>query len=126
MTNTLNINIWDREFSLPVEFEVYEGEDVSDAQLCALKAFAGHNDWMKKARTEVEKFCKEQVMEDEENNKKDNIFSYIKPEAILIKRDKKDPRVALMCKCRYEPEHGLAVVFTHNGEITVGIQDIIL
>ena len=31
-----------------------------------------------------------------------------------------------MCKYRYDPEHGLAVVFSHEGKVSVGIQDIIL
>ena len=69
---------------------------------------------------------REQVQEDADNQKKDNIFSYIKPDYLLIKRDAENPRVAMMCKYRYEPEHGLTVVFPHDGQIVVGIQDIIL
>jgi hypothetical protein len=65
-------------------------------------------------------------MKDEDNQKKDNIFSYEKPDYLLVKRDKEKPRIALMCKCRYEPEHGLTVVFTSEGDVDVGIQDIIL
>ena len=62
---------------------------------------------------------------DNENNRKDNIFSYIKPEYLFVKRED-HPRVALMCKYRYDMEHGLAVVFAADGGITVGTQDIIL
>ena len=126
MTDTLNAILWGREFFLPVVYESYEGEKASREQLSALEDFSKHDDWIAKARMEIESLCREQVMGDDDNTKKDNIFSYIKPEAILVKREKKNPRIALICKYRYEPEHGLAVVFTHEGKITVGIQDIIL
>ena len=60
------------------------------------------------------------------NIKKDNIFSYIKPDYLFVKRDDECPRVALMCKYRYEPENGLAIVYSSDGKAKVGIQDIIL
>ena len=65
-------------------------------------------------------------MSDDENAKIDNIFSYIKPECLFVKRDKGNPKIAMMCKYRYDLEHGLAVVFSSDGEVTVGMQDIIL
>ena len=92
----------------------------------ALDKFISNDKWIANAKKDVEKHCKKQVLRDDGNQKKDNIFSYIKPEAVFIKRDKTKPRVALMCKYRYDPEHGLAVVFDTNGKVTVGTQDIIL
>lgn len=126
MIKTLEIKIWDRDFILPVEFDCYKGEKVTKEQTDALKAFSSHDDWIAKSKQHIEDFCRERVSEDEDNQKKDNIFSYVKPDYIFIKRDKEHPRVALMCKYRYDPEHGLAIVFSSKGEITVGIQDIIL
>lgn len=126
MTETLKLNIWDREFILPIEYECYKGEEVTEEQRAALNNFAGHQDWIDASKSRVEKYCREQVQEDADNQKKDNIFSYIKPDYLLIKRDAENPRVAMMCKYRYEPEHGLTVVFSHDGQIVVGIQDIIL
>lgn len=126
MTETLKLTIWDREFTLPIEYDCYKGEKITKAQKSAVKTFAGHKDWIDESKPSVEEFCREQVMEDEENQKKDNIFSYIKPEYLFIKRDAENPRVAMMCKYRYDPEHGLAIVYSADGEVTVGIQDIIL
>lgn len=126
MTKTLDLIIWGREFSLPVEYDCYAGESVTEEQISALKAFASHEDWIQKAKRQVEAYCKERVMEDPQNEKKDNIFSYIKPESLFVKRDEDHPRVALMCKYRYDPEHGLAVVFNAKGNATVGVQEMIL
>ena len=126
LNKTLTIKIWERDFTLPIEYDCYEGEDITEEQIEALKTFASHKNWIEASKGEVEAFCRDQVLEDEENQKKDNIFSYIKPDYIFVKRDEKNARVAIMCKYRYEPEHGLAIVFMADGEITVGIQDIIL
>lgn len=126
MIKTLDMKIWERDFSLRVEFDCYAGETVTKEQKKAIKDFISHPEWISNAKTIIEEFCKKQVMDDDENSKKDNIFSYIKPDYLFVKRDEEHPRIALMCKYRYDPEHGLVVIFSHNGEVIVGIQDIIL
>lgn len=126
MIKSLDITIWGREFSLPVEYDCYKGEAVTKEQMKALETFSSHTDWIANSKNYVEEFCNNQVMRDDENKKKDNIFSYVKPECVFVKRDKEHPRIALMCKYRYDLEHGLAVVFSSDGSIVVGIQDIIL
>ena len=126
MIETMKLTIWEREFSLPIEYDCYEGEDVTKEQKTAVNNFAKHKEWIDASKSIVEAFCREQVLEDEDNQKKDNIFSYIKPDYLFVKRDDENPRVAMMCKYKYEPEHGLAIVYSTDGKATVGIQDIIL
>lgn len=125
MIESLELTIWERALTLPVQYDCYEGEDITKEQIEALKHFSSHSEWISTSKDYVETFCKGSVMEDTENSK-DNIFSYIKPESIFVKRDKEHPRVALMCNYRYDIEHGLAIVFSSDGEITIGSQDIIL
>lgn len=126
MTETLKLIVWDREFTLPIEYDCYKGEKVTNEQKASVKTFAGHKDWIDASKPKVEEYCREQVLGDDENQKKDNIFSYIKPDYLFVKRDDENPRVAMMCKYRYDLEHGLAVIFSSDGSVTVGIQDIIL
>ena len=126
MINNIGISIWDRRFYLPVEYDCYNGEQVTCEQIEAVKCFLSQEELIAKAKREVEAFCQDQVMADVENEKKDNVFSYIMPECIFVKRDIGHPRIALMCRYRYDPEHGLAVVFSSNGDVVVGSQDIIL
>ena len=126
MTETMDFTIWDREFTLPVVYDCYKDEKITRKQKAAVKRFSRHGDWVDASKASVEEFCKEQVLADDENKKKDNIFSYIKPDYLFIKREDENPKVAIMCKYRYDLEHGLAVVFSWDGQITVGIQDIIL
>lgn len=125
MINELNISIWERAFLLPVEYDCYDDEVVTDSQKSAVKMLTMHPEWIASAKMQVERFCREEVLKDCENNRKDNIFSYVKPECLFVKHEAK-PRVAIMCKYRYDLEHGLAVVFFADGRIAVGSQDIIL
>lgn len=125
MINELNISIWERTFLLPVEYDCYDDEVVTAAQKSAVKTLTIHPEWITSAKEHVERFCREEVIADSENNKKDNIFSYIKPDYLFVKRED-HPRVAIMCKYRYDIEHGLAVVFATDGSVTVGLQDFIL
>ena len=85
MTNSLKIPIWGREFSLPIVFERYKEESVTAEQTNAVEVFVSHLDWVEKAKQQVESYCKEYVEEDDKNQKKDNIFSYIKPEMVFVK-----------------------------------------
>lgn len=126
MIESLEVSIWGRSFKLPVEYDCYEDEEVTKAQIQAIKRFKSHTEWIERSKSVVEDYCREQVMSDDENAKKDNIFSYLKPECLFVKRDKENPRIAMICKYRYDLEHGLVVVFSSDGEVTIGIQDIIL
>ena len=126
MIKTQKLSVWGREFSLPVEYDCYEGEVVTQEQIVSLNNFVAHPHWIANAKKYVEKFCDDQVMEDAENHKKDNIFSYVKPECLFVRREAPYPRIALMCKYRYDIEHGLAIVFSFDGNVLVGPQDMIL
>lgn len=125
MINEISIIIWGREFILPVEYRCYDDEPVSKEQQNAVNVLRSHPEWLEHAKNAVEKYCWELVIEDEDNGKKNNIFSYVKPEYLFVKHEAK-PRIAIICKYRYDIEHGLAAVFSVDGSITVGPQDIIL
>ena len=125
MIDTIKLEIWGREFTLRVEYDCYKGEEITKEQIKVLDRFTKRRKMIEKSKAKVEAYCKEKVLEDDENEKKDNVFSYVKPEYLFVKREE-DPRVIMMCKYRYDPEHGLAVVFSSNGSIVVGSQDMIL
>lgn len=120
------MSIWGRDFELDTIYECHKGEDITPEQIKAYNCFASNPDWLENAKLIVEEYAKVHVLSDNTNTKKESIFSYVIPDYIFITRYEEKPRVALMCKYKYEPEHGLAIVFADTGEIEVGIQDIIL
>lgn len=125
MTKKITLTIWGRNFELPINYNCYEGEGVSEEQIQLLDKFIKHSEWINSSKEVVEDYCRQQVYDDVENQKKDNIFSYIKPMSVFIKHSMR-PRIALICKYRYDEEHGLAIVFDNSGNISVGSEDIIL
>ena len=126
LINSVKLKIWSREFTLPIDYDCLEGETPTQDQVNALDGFLAHPEWVDKAKSQVEKYCKKALLEDEENQKKDNVFSYVIPESVFVKCGERHPRVALLCKYRYDLEHGLAMVFQTDGKLQVGTQDIIL
>ena len=126
LIENIKISIWGRDFTLPVLFNCYAGEEVTAEQIRALEKMISNSALIEKSKKSVESFCELEVMADEKNIDKDNIFTYIKPVSIFVKHEIINPRVAIMCKYRYDLEHGLAVVFSHDGKIEVGNEDIII
>ena len=126
MINSLDLTIWGRDFTLPVDYDCFDDEQPYKEQNESLEKFMSNLQWLTESKSALEEFCRERVLEDEANEKKDNVFSYIKPDYIFVKREKKKTRVALMCKYRYDQEHGLAIVFACDGMVLIGSQDIIL
>lgn len=128
MIKETNINIWGRDFLVPVRFDCYTGEEVTKQQIDAINLVIKNPKWIEEARSALERYCKKAVDSDNANSKKDNVFSYVKPEYFYVKRDegKGYSRVCLMFKYKYDLSHGLAVVFDNKGTAKVGTQDEIL
>lgn len=122
----IELSIWGKEFSLPVEYDCYSNETVTKEQKEAIITFASHPEWLNSSKIQVEEFLKDFTKDVESDEKKKNILNYVTPHYFLVKRDAKDPRVALMCNSEYDKEHGIAVIFSCKGDVVVGSQDAIL
>lgn len=128
MIKEIKITIWGREFSLPVRFRCHSDQEITKQQLDSFDWLLKNSNLFEKAKTTVENYCKKTVSADDSNRKKDNVFSYVKPEYFFILRDEDESfsRVMLMLKYKYDLGHGLAVVFDKNGTVKVVPQDEIL
>ena len=104
------VNVWGRDFELEIRYEASEGEDVLPAQTEALNHFFNSADEVLSDPDAVIKYCLS-------NNPKEitepvnNIFKYVIPFAILIKRDN---NVVLLCDYKFDYENGIAIVFYKN------------
>lgn len=121
-----SLTIWGRKFDLEINYECHSGEEITSGQYESYERFVSNPEWLDNAKPLVEEYAKEELISDTTNTKKESIFSYVIPDYIFIRRDGDHPLVALMCKYRYEPEHGMAIVFSEDGKIEIGIQDIVL
>lgn len=126
--NKASFCIWGREFTLDLYYEGSRKAEPSQNQKKAFSAFQS-------ATMEIEKSCqdvKEYVLHDSpqqfEEKTIENIFRYVMPAYIYIpqSRDDEHETAIIMCDYKFDPEHGLAVVFENGRFVQVCPQDDVL
>ena len=116
------IAVWGREFELKVVFDVYTGEDVLNEQKEAMDAFLSVSDTLLSDDKEIKQYCVDNN-KNEVGDSIENIFRYVIPTALLIKRNTEEHVVALLCNYRFDEEHGLALVYENEKLVLIGSQD---
>ena len=122
------MNIWGREFDIDIIYDCYAGEVVLKEQEEALFLFEKNIDKLLQIALEkVKQYCKatdpEEILEAEISN----IFKYVKPKALFIKRcDSKERKIALLCNYRFNEDDGIAIVFKDEEFFKIGTEDIII
>lgn len=114
--------VWGRTFKLGVSFECASDDEVLDSQIQAKDAILKNWRVVDGAKAAVEKYC---LKRDGEliGDEIENIFKYVIPAELLVLRDGSAHKVALMCNYRFDPEHGIAVVFKNERLLEVVPQD---
>lgn len=129
MTNEIvtNFTIWGRELPIKITYDCFEGEEVTEVQKETYEQVMCNLDIILEEAHEMFKnycfkFYKEQMDDDFEN-----IFRYIKPKELYIKRSSIGKKIAgLLCNFKFDLEHGL-VAYIEDGKVTkIDTQDIIL
>ena len=116
--------IWGRAFELNVQYDCYEDEDILPAQKVAFAFFKGEADHILNSDQEIKKYCFENNGA-EIGEVIDNIFKYVIPVSIFVKRDEKKHVVAVMCNYKFDIEHGIALLFVNEKLVQIGSQDIV-
>lgn len=119
----LEIKIWQRDFNIEVIYDCYQGEQILEVQKEALNLFVSNNSIIANSLSAVEDYCIKKNRDNIGSEHVDNIFKYVMPDKIFVKRD---GRIAIMCNYRFDMEHGVAVVFKDNKFLEIGSQDIII
>ena len=114
--------IWGREFNIKVIYDVFTGEEVLKEQMEALEAFCVASEKVLSDTTEIKAYCIKR------NGKEigdiiSNIFKYVIPTSLYIKRNVKNHEVALLCNYKFDEEHGLAMLFENEKLKSIGPQD---
>ena len=117
--------IWGRRFELSIQYDCYGDEDILPAQEDAYALFRSEADRILFSDQDIKRYCLEKNKEEIGKNI-DNIFKYVMPVSIFVKREKEKHVVALLCDYKFDMEHGIAIVFENEKLNQIGIQDIIL
>ena len=116
------LKVWGRDFSLEVLFDVFEGEDVLVEQQQALDAFLDKADVLLSDTSAIEKYCIDNS-NGEIKDTVDNIFKYVIPTQIYVKRKTDTRQVVLLCNYRFDDESGCALVFENEKLLTICTQE---
>lgn len=121
----IKLNIWGRNFDLPMSVKTFKGKEPTDVQKEAVAKFEANTDMIGTAQNEVEKYVLANGLKENGIDKIDNIFKYVIPKAIVVPKSK-NRVIGLICNFKFDDEHGLAVVFENEKFKKVGAQDIVL
>lgn len=121
----INCKVWNRDFNLDVIYDVYKGESVTETQKIAFESFQKSADSLLSDSSKICSYCLKQNKEDIPNGVIENIFKYVIPQKIYICRSDKR-KVALLCAYKFDPEHGIAIVFENEKQVAIGQQDLVL
>ena len=119
---TKKINVWGREFDLTVIFDCYKGEEILSIQEDAIKKFVASAGELLSSSTDIEKYCIERDT-DSIGDSISNIFKYVIPTSLFVKRDEKKRVVDMLCNYRFDEEHGIVMTFENERLVHIGTQD---
>lgn len=121
--NKVKVDFFGREFNLNVIFDYYEGEEILPSQKETLNSFLEEQCFLEGDLNQLKKYCLDRN-KNEIGEKIDNIFKYVIPVDIYITRKK--GVIAVMCKYKFDLEHGIALVYENEKLVEIGMQDIVL
>lgn len=124
--NKCKMNIWGRDFELGIEYDCYSNEKIIFEQEEALVELTKADESVQNSKRMLEKYVIDNNGKDVGEDYIDNIFKYVIPKYLYIKREEKKRVVAIMCNYKFDMENGIAIVFENEKAIKVGKQDIIL
>lgn len=118
--SSINREVWGRKLKL----EIYPegGKQQSDDQSLALERLCKAWEVVDKSAAKLKKYC----AKDDDGGDMENLFRYVMPRYLFLPKVQKRRTVALMCDYRFDPEHGLALVFENEKLKEIGSQDLIL
>ena len=126
--NKIELEIWGRKLPLKIEYDCYDGEELLPAQQTALKQFIENPSLIDGSLNAVKQYCLELDGSEIADGKIENIFKYVVPQSIFVKRPSnvEEPSIGLMCAYRFNEDDGIAIVFTAGKFIEVGTQNSLL
>ena len=124
----MKLKIWGRLLDIEVIYDSYRGEEILDNQKNALKKFITSLPHLSIiAEDKIKEYCIKINKNDITKDDLSNIFKYVKPKSIYVKRESgKDRIVALLCTYKLNPDDGIAVVFKNETFLKIGTENIIL
>lgn len=124
--NKEKMTIWGRAFELEIKYDCYTGEEIEDIQKEAVSSFLKSQKAVDGSLENVRDYCLKHHRAEIGSDVIENIFRYVAPKYLYVVRNPEKRIVAIMCNYKFDPEHGIAVVFENEKFSKIGQQDIVL
>ena len=118
--------LWGKKITLKIQYDCYEGEEVLPSQEEALRKFLTSQNNINESKNLIIKKLNEQYFEKNELPDTTDLYKYLQPVSLFIKRNSEKHIVAIMCESTLDEEHGIAIVFENEQLKAIGTQDIVL
>ena len=134
MTNW-KTTLWGRDFTLPVTYQCYKGEEILDTQREAFELLSKQlpadakvkkPDAFAVALDALKQYIRDDDMAELPDLDIPNIFRYVVPTDIFLPHEDGHRIAAILCDYRFGIEHGLAVIFEDGKFKEIGPQDIVI
>lgn len=112
--NKANIQIGDRKFELEINYDCFEGEEVLPMQEEAVKKICAGNSISIMVLDELKQYCINKNADKFNRESIPDIFRFVTPISLYVKRNKEKRMVAVMCDYAFDMEHGLALMFENE------------
>lgn len=121
--NKAKVQIGDRMFELEIEYDCFEDEAILPMQEEAVMKFKSVP---VEVLEEVKRYCMDNNLNKLNEENISDIFRYVIPVSLYIKRDTEKRIVAIMCDYTFDMEHGLALIFENEEFMRIGTQSAVL
>ena len=112
LMNKMTITVWGRKFELDVIYKTFSSKEATTLQYEAAKMFCKKEEF-NDALSQIKKYVIDNGGSENGVRNIDNIFKYVMPRCIYV--PKANQRVvAILCDYRFDPEHGIAVVYENE------------
>lgn len=120
------IEIWGRQFNLTIDYDCGKGENLFPTQITAIERLRKSKSAINDAKEKVEAYCLSKNPDEIGTDRIQNIFKYVMPKYLFVRRSVAKRTVAIMCNYKFDEDNGIAIVFENEKLTKVGNQDIIL
>lgn len=121
--NKAKVQIGARMFELEIEYDCFEDEAILPMQEEAVMKFKSVP---VEVLEEVKRYCMDNNLNKLNEENISDIFRYVIPVSLYIKRDTEKRIVAIMCDYTFDMEHGLALIFENEEFMRIGTQSAVL
>ncbi len=122
--NKTKVNIWGREFELPVHYQLFSDDPIMEYQKKALED-VHYVDYFD-AQDAVRDYIMKNYADEVKDQPMDNMFRYVMPKSIYIPKFPDTGRFDIMCDFKFDMEHGIAIEYEHRALRMIGAQDLVL